>query len=214
MFNKRSLNEYFFILLFCIIFTLLFFFLFSLTVDQEDAVTFYANGDIYDANYVLNNPELEDIVMQNDTTRVIANEIEYWNFNSPDDEKTHRMAATIYIKSIRENVDPLLITAIGVEESNLRYNAPVSSAGAKGTFQLMPVIEQKYNLDATCFYDNTRGAAKFIRHLKDIYDDNLDKVLAHYNGGNNVTHNLNYNQAVRSYVWNVNNIYDSLKNKK
>jgi hypothetical protein len=80
------------------------------------------------------------------------------------------------------NVDPLLVHSVIQVESN--YNPfAVSSAGARGLMQLMPGTAKELGVKDT--FDpqqNIEAGVKYLKYLKDLYqDDRL--ALAAYNAG-------------------------------
>jgi membrane-bound lytic murein transglycosylase D len=83
---------------------------------------------------------------------------------------------------------PKELKYLAVIESHLKPRI-VSSAGAVGTWQLMPVTARYFKLKVTAKYDertnvykSTVAAAKYLDYLHDIYGDWL-LVVAAYNGG-------------------------------
>jgi len=83
----------------------------------------------------------------------------------------------------RHSVDPKLIHAVIRQESN--YNPfAVSSKGAFGLMQLMPVTAERFGVkDIFDPAENVDGGVKFLRHLLDRYDGDHSRTLAAYNAG-------------------------------
>ena len=84
----------------------------------------------------------------------------------------------------RENdLPPELLVAVIVQESSGRPEA-VSSRGATGLMQLMPETAREVGVDdPTDPAQNIAGGARYLAHLKDRFDGDLDLVLAAYNAG-------------------------------
>ena len=77
---------------------------------------------------------------------------------------------------------PLLSAVISVE-SGFDPRA-VSPKGARGLMQLMPATAKRFGVnDVFAVSDNLRGGAAYLRHLMDLFDSDLNLVLAAYNAG-------------------------------
>ena len=90
-------------------------------------------------------------------------------------------AARIY------GIDPLLLHAIAHVESRHRA-AAVSSAGALGLTQMMPATARRFGVEhpeQSLFDPNTnlRACAAYLQALRARYGDDLPRVLAAYNAG-------------------------------
>lgn len=94
-------------------------------------------------------------------------------------------------------VDPALIHAVISVESGYNPSAR-SSAGAVGLMQLMPGTAKRYGvknrLDPA---QNIHGGARYLRDLQDMFDDNLQLVLAAYNAGEQAV--MKYGNRVPPY---------------
>lgn len=82
------------------------------------------------------------------------------------------------------NVNPELLKAIAKQESDFDPTAEGES-GEIGMMQLMPIIRDEYipDKDPTDPRNSVIGAAKFLQHLKKKYNNDANKVLQAYNGG-------------------------------
>lgn len=82
-------------------------------------------------------------------------------------------------------LEPALLHAVVEIESG--YNAKaVSPKGALGLMQLMPDTAQRYGVtDPMDAAQNTRGGARFLRDLLDLFSGNKELALAAYNAGAN-----------------------------
>src|SRR5215510_3701569 len=92
-----------------------------------------------------------------------------------------RVAIAIYAKKYR--LDPALLRAVIKTESDFRQHA-VSAKGAVGLMQLTPATAATLRVnDAYDSIQNIRGGAKQLRHLLNLYQDDIPLALASYNAG-------------------------------
>jgi soluble lytic murein transglycosylase len=106
-------------------------------------------------------------------------------------------------------LEPALLAAVIYQES--RFNARAKSeSGAIGLMQLLPgtakgiaVRTGGSRFQVADLYDpeiNVRYGSWYLRHLLDKYDDDVNKALAAYNGGQgNVDRGVQYDET-RAYV--------------
>lgn len=136
--------------------------------------------------------------------------------------------------STEYSVDPLLVTAIIKVESNFNPEAK-SKKGAVGLMQLMPQtakdVARKYlylnNFDENKLYEpdyNIKLGVYYIKILSDMFNNNLNLVLASYNAGlGNVQKWQQENPIIeydseempfketKNYVSKINRFYNTLK---
>lgn len=81
------------------------------------------------------------------------------------------------------SLDPRLVKSVVLIESGFNP-AAVSPKGARGLMQLMPATAKRHGVknshDAA---ENIAGGTKYLSHLLDLFDGNLEKSLAAYNAG-------------------------------
>jgi soluble lytic murein transglycosylase-like protein len=95
----------------------------------------------------------------------------------------HRYSKIITDVSRRQQMDPLLVSAVIRQESGFQPNA-VSKTGAQGLMQLMPDTARSLGVrDAFDPKQNIEGGATLLRQLMDRYHGQLDLALAAYNAG-------------------------------
>ena len=81
------------------------------------------------------------------------------------------------------SVDPRLVKAVALVESGFNP-AAVSPKGARGLMQLMPATARGNGVNnAHDPAQNIAGGTKYLSHLLDLFDGNLEKSLAAYNAG-------------------------------
>ncbi|MGL4523179.1 MAG: lytic transglycosylase domain-containing protein [Bacilli bacterium] len=152
-------------------------------------------------------------------TNVIAPNVEQ-TMNIPSDISNASMPS-LYDDIISEmaskhNVDPLLIKSIIKHESNFNPDV-VSSAGAVGLMQLMPITAEATNVtDRRDVRQNIEGGTKYIRRMLDKYDGNLTLALAGYNAGpGNVAKygGVPPFKETENYIRKVTTTYDALRSQ-
>ena len=80
-------------------------------------------------------------------------------------------------------LNPHLVSALMSVESDFNSGA-LSSKGAQGLMQLMPLIAQYYRVyDPFDPQQNIAGGVRYLRDLLRLFDDRLPLALAAYNGG-------------------------------
>src|SRR5688500_8608166 len=107
-------------------------------------------------------------------------------------------------------VDPVLVRAVIQVESSFDP-ATVSHKGARGLMQLMPGTAQRYGV--TDMHDpaqNIRGGVRYLRDLMEMFREDVVRVLAAYNAGENAV--LRYGgippyQETRTYVQRAMTVY-------
>ncbi len=113
-------------------------------------------------------------------------------------------------------VDPSLVKAVMKAESNFNPNA-VSHKGAQGLMQLMPDTARLMRVGNPFDpEENIRGGTKYLKLLDEIFEGNLELVLAAYNAGPQRVkeHNMNVPpiEETKTFIKRVKHYYNKLKN--
>jgi soluble lytic murein transglycosylase-like protein len=100
-------------------------------------------------------------------------------------DRASRYDAIIERYADRYNVDPTLVRAVIQVESDFNPNC-VSNKGARGLMQLMPETAKRFGV--TKIHDaeqNIHGGVKYLAYLMRLFNEDLPRVLAGYNAGEN-----------------------------
>jgi len=99
------------------------------------------------------------------------------------DETLRLIDEAILAASEKYGLDPNLIKAVIRAESNFNPQA-VSRAGAQGLMQLMPQTAAYLGVtDPFDIMQNVDGGANYLKRMFDLYEGDLNLVLAAYNAG-------------------------------
>ncbi len=108
---------------------------------------------------------------------------EFMEYNISDDELSQSITNAIYDASEKYDIDPNLIKAVIRQESNFNPTA-VSSAGAQGLMQLMPLTAQSLGVtDSMDIEQNVDAGAHYLDGLLEKYNGDEELALAAYNAG-------------------------------
>ena len=137
------------------------------------------NGSFFRAKIMIRNLFIS-LFLMSVTTAVSASQ------NSMQTSEIKRM---LIDEALVNGLSPSLILAIAKVESDFNPVA-LSHAGAKGVMQIMPATAQgEFGVSSEALYDpqtNISVGVRFIKHLLEKYDDQVDIALSHYNGGSAV----------------------------
>lgn len=93
------------------------------------------------------------------------------------------IAAVFREAAHRYGLDERLLIAVARRESNFRHDA-ISHAGARGIMQLMPATAKWLGVsDPFDVRENIFAGARYLRMLQDMFEADVDLVLAAYNAG-------------------------------
>lgn len=125
-----------------------------------------------------------------------------------------------YDKSIKHHasllgVDPLLVKAVMKAESNFNPGA-VSPKGAQGLMQLMPGTAKLMKVDDPFDPDeNIKGGTGYLRVLHEVFQGDVDLMLAGYNAGpmRVVEHNMKVPpiEETKNYIKRVKQYYNKFR---
>ena len=108
-----------------------------------------------------------------------------------------RFADLIEQTANRYQVDAKLVHAVIQTES--AYNSSAQSpAGAVGLMQLMPGTARRFGVtDRNDPDQNVDGGTRYLKHLINMFNPNLDLAVAAYNAGENAV--IRYNNSIPPY---------------
>lgn len=113
-------------------------------------------------------------------------------------------------------IDPKLVQAVIRVESNFDPQA-LSPKGAQGLMQLMPQTARELQVfDPFSPRDNIVGGARYLRHLLDLFNQDVSLALAAYNAGPekvNLYRGIPPYVETRTYVQKVLQVYSRLKSQ-
>lgn len=102
---------------------------------------------------------------------------------TPPQAEAAEVAPVVEETARRHDVDPLLVHSVIQVESNYDKYA-ISPKGAEGLMQLVPATARRFGVqnpfDPT---ENVAGGVKYLKHLIDLYNNDLTLALAAYNAG-------------------------------
>ena len=108
-----------------------------------------------------------------------------------------KFAELIEQAAYRHNVDAKLVHAVIQTES--AYNSTAQSPkGAVGLMQLMPDTARRFGVsDRNDPDQNVDGGTRYLKHLINMFNPNLDLAVAAYNAGENAV--IRYNNSIPPY---------------
>lgn len=129
--------------------------------------------------------------------------------------QTHPYRLEVEQLAHRHGLNPSLVNAIMAVESDFDPTA-VSSKGAQGLMQLMPLIAQHYRVyDPFNPQQNIEGGIRFLSDLLQLFDNQLPLAIAAYNGGEGlVRKHGGVPPILESYVNKVLTLYEQARGTK
>jgi soluble lytic murein transglycosylase-like protein len=117
--------------------------------------------------------------------------------------------------STKHGVDPLLVKAVMKAESNFNPYAR-SPKGAQGLMQLMPDTAKLMSVDNPFDPDdNIKGGTKYLKFLDDMFQGDMELMLAGYNAGPNrvLEHNMKVPpiEETKTFIKRVKEYYKKIK---
>lgn len=108
-----------------------------------------------------------------------------------------KLSGTIKRIAKRHQLSPELVHAMIMVESAYNPQA-ISKAGAQGLMQLMPATAHRFGVsDPYNPTENINGGTKYMKHLLNMFENNLPLALAAYNAGENAV--IKYNNRIPPY---------------
>ena len=129
------------------------------------------------------------LIVRADGTKVISNfgaqsaRKTDWNWLARQRNRASQYDAIIDRYATLHGVDPVLVRAVIVVESNFDPRC-VSNKGARGLMQLMPETAKRYGVrDIFDVEQNIRGGIRYLADLLEMFPNDVSRALAAYNAG-------------------------------
>ncbi len=129
-------------------------------------------------------------------------------------KKLQKYLKIISDKANKYGIDPNLVSSVILVESG-GDNFAVSPKGAMGLMQIMPDTAKMLNIrNPFDPEENIDGGVKYLKQLRELYNDDIDLILAAYNAG--PTNVEKYNgvppfKETKNYINKVKKYFDVLK---
>jgi len=108
-----------------------------------------------------------------------------WSWLARQRNRRSQYDALIERYAVQHGVDPVLVRAVIVVESNFDPRC-VSNKGARGLMQLIPETAKRYGVrDIFDVEQNIRGGIRYLADLLEMFPNDLSRALAAYNAGEN-----------------------------
>jgi len=108
-----------------------------------------------------------------------------------------KLSPTIERIAEKHQLSHHLVHAVIMVESAYNPKA-ISKAGAQGLMQLMPATANRFGVsDPYNPYQNINGGTEYLKHLLDLFENDLRLALAAYNAGENAV--KKYNNQIPPY---------------
>jgi soluble lytic murein transglycosylase-like protein len=102
----------------------------------------------------------------------------------------------------KHQVDVRLVHAVIQTESAYDSDA-ISPAGAVGLMQLMPETAKRFGVEnRQAPEQNVEGGIRYLRHLMNLFPNDLDLAVAAYNAGENAV--MRHNNSIPPYPETIN----------
>lgn len=148
-----------------------------------DGEAYYSDTNSFDATPVMKKSRVVSMPRQHGYQDLTLNKQKY--------------ADLIAKAADRHQVDANLLHAVIRAESAYDANA-ISPAGAMGLMQLMPGTAKRYGVTDRGDPDqNIDGGTRYLKHLLQLFDSNLDLAVAAYNAGENAV--IRHNNTIPPY---------------
>jgi soluble lytic murein transglycosylase-like protein len=181
--------------------------LLTLFVSNQVAADIYkftdTDGRVYYTNINVPQNGLYKRIIKTKIFHYPNNYLHKYMSNYPDKVRTFsgankkRFAELIEQAAYRHQVDAKLVHAVIQTES--AYNSTAQSPkGAVGLMQLMPDTARRFGVtDRNDPDQNVDGGTRYLKHLINMFNPNLDLAVAAYNAGENAV--IRYNNSIPPY---------------
>ena len=129
-----------------------------------------------------NIPEISPPLSETIDEEIFESDDEEFSADLVEDTEGGTTEEMLTSAAIRHGVDPKLVQAIAIAESNMNQDE-ISEVGAIGVMQLMPETAAGLGVNPYDEQENIEGGAMYLKQMLDKFDGDVPQAVAAYNAG-------------------------------